>query len=193
MLHNISCIASRHIYNYTTLLWLQFFHPQNREYFADIHLFISHSSHSNIGTRVYQEITSRLPLLEPSTGKTREKTTDPEPMLCKTQIQAWRDSGGHCTARWLKVTLGCSGPLPIKFWKNCSKWPVPEPGFSCENCPCCNLHSNFLERCKLQSRLHYRPWNCLLDTHVSRELPTSPKTKRHTTGLSISPSHTATS
>lgn len=96
MLHNISCIAYRHTYIYSTPLWLKVFHPQNREYFADVCIFISHSI-KKLGQGL-PRITSRLPLQEPPTHNTRENTTDPVSDLIQTPVQACRHPGGHCRA-----------------------------------------------------------------------------------------------
>lgn len=96
MLHNISCIAYRHTYIYSTPLWLKIFHPQNREYFADVCIFISHSI-KKLGQGL-PRITSRLPLQEPPTHNTRENTTDPVSDLIQTPMQACRHPGGHCRA-----------------------------------------------------------------------------------------------
>lgn len=78
----------------------------------------------------------------------------------------------------LKVPLCCSGT-----YQSNSGSTVPNlPSFSCENCSSCNLQGRkiearficclknsssvllYLQSCKVQSRLHHRPWNCLPDT-----------------------------
>lgn len=130
------------------------------------------------------------------------KDTDPEPMLCKTQVQAWRDSGGCCTAEVAQSYLGLLMTLTNQIleallqmtcpWAWLLLWDLSLLQLTQQN-DIGNIHVSKpaallagvqgTEQTTLQAMK-------LLGTHVSRELPRSPKSKSHTTGLSMSHLHT---
>lgn len=92
MLLNISCIASSHIHTYSTLLKPKIFPTLKKEYFADVHVFISHSTHAKVETKDYQN--------------SLQTTIDPESILWKTQRglkRLWRSPHirGSSKSPWL--------------------------------------------------------------------------------------------